>query len=428
MNYNNLFKKARENDITSLQIVIKNIENIDIETRNGNLEKYEIGNNKTVVFKGIYKNKTTIVSQQKENIDEDEIINMLKINAKLSENNDKDIISDSKEKINEKFLNKEINIKNVIDDLKTYSKIPNKYKELKNLTLNLSRNISSIEILNSNNLKLKDEHCTFYFGVESVSKENDNVSTSYDFEYDTTYDNIDIKNIVNNNIKDSINKIHQNKVKSGKYKVLMKNTCMAQILYYISNIFSADNIQNNKSLLVGMQNKNLFGNKITIVEDPTNKKLPGKRLFDDEGVLTSYKEIIKDGIFKTAIYDSKTALKENMKSTGNQYGNIEFRNMYLKHGIFSYEELLNNIQDGILIDDINGMHAGINSLNGNITLQASGYIIKDGIIMDAINLFTISTNFIELLKSIESVGNDLKFINKVSGSPSVVIKDMSISS
>ena len=91
-----------------------------------------------------------------------------------------------------------------------------------------------------------------------------------------------------------------------------------------------------------MENKigeKVFHKKVTIVEDPLNEALPGKRLFDDEGTATSFKEIIKEGILKTYLYNIKEAKLEEKESTGNGYQGIDVRNMYLVKGNKTKEEL-----------------------------------------------------------------------------------------
>ena len=135
------------------------------------------------------------------------------------------------------------------------------------------------------------------------------------------------------------------------------------------------------------------------------------------------KEIIKNGYFITKLYDNKTAIKDKTKSTGNSFGT---RNMYIVPGQLNKNELIKELNDGIYITYIEGLHAGIDNTTGDISLQAEGYLIKNGEKEKALNMIILSTNIFELFKNVIEVGNDLEFFSITSGAPSLLIRDITI--
>ena len=158
------------------------------------------------------------------------------------------------------------------------------------------------------------------------------------------------------------------------------------------------------------------------------KDLPGTRLlFDDEGTLTKKKTIIENGVLKNYLYNIKEAKLKNIESTANGYGNISTKNMYVKEGNKSLDELFKDMKDGIYITDYMGSSTdSINTVNGDISLQIFGFIVKDGKIIKGIEPCIMTTTIFELLSNIESIGNDLIFTNTTMASPSIYIKDISI--
>lgn len=78
-----------------------------------------------------------------------------------------------------------------------------------------------------------------------------------------------------------------------------------------------------------------------------------------------------------------------------------------------------NMQDGLVITEVSGLHAGANPLSGDFSLLSKGYQIKDGIKAGAVEQITVAGNFYKLLMNIRCVGNDLKFLGGSIGSPSV---------
>ena len=193
-------------------------------------------------------------------------------------------------------------------------------------------------------------------------------------------------------------------------------------------MLSAELIHQKKSCLVNKLNEKIFSEKINILEEPRNKDYPGYIVFDKEGTDTTNKEIITNGIIKTYLYDIKEAKIDNVKSTGNKYNGIAGRNMYIKPGDKSLSELFKEIDNGIYITHYMGsMGSSINESTGNISMQVFGYIIENGEIICGFEPAVLTSSIFELFTNVEEIGNDLQFIMKSSASPSIYIKDISIS-
>ena len=83
-----------------------------------------------------------------------------------------------------------------------------------------------------------------------------------------------------------------------------------------------------------------------------------------------------------------------------------------------------------MITDIAGLHSGANAISGDFSLSAEGFWIERGQIVRPVEQITIGGNFYTVLKLIEEVGNDLKFITPSSkgtmGAPMIMIKRISV--
>ena len=192
-------------------------------------------------------------------------------------------------------------------------------------------------------------------------------------------------------------------------------------------MLSAELIHQKKSCLENKLNEKVFSNKLTILEEPRNKDYPGYIIFDKEGTPTSNKELIKNGVVKSYLYDIKEAKVDKISSTGNKYNGIAGRNMYIVPGDKKLEDLLKTIENGIYITHYMGsMGSSINTTSGNISMQIFGYIIENGQLICGFEPAVLTTSIFELLSNIEEIGNDLKFIMRSSASPSLYIKSISV--
>ena len=75
------------------------------------------------------------------------------------------------------------------------------------------------------------------------------------------------------------------------------------------------------------------------------------------------------------------------------------------------------------------MHSGLNTVSGDFSLAALGFLIENGKISRPVEQITVAGNYFEMLKNIEETGSDLKFGlpgGSYIGSPSLKIKKLSI--
>lgn len=230
-------------------------------------------------------------------------------------------------------------------------------------------------------------------------------------------------------IKMALKQTKKEKLKTQKYDIIVDSTVMKSILSNFIDMLSATNIRQKISCLEGKLNEKVFSDKLTIIEDPKNDDYPGATIFDDEGTETEKKEIIKDGVLKTYLYNIKEAKEQNQKTTGNGYSSISTRNMYIKPGDKTLEEMMKKLKNGIYITDCMGsMNTAINPNTGNISLQIFGFIIENGEIKCGFEPSVMTTTIFELLSNIEEIENQVTFIKQSVGSPCLLVKDISIAS
>jgi PmbA protein len=193
----------------------------------------------------------------------------------------------------------------------------------------------------------------------------------------------------------------------------------------------AEEVQKQSSLFIGKLNQKVASKKVTIEDRPLDKSLFA-RWFDDEGVATYNKAIIKNGVLQTYLFNLTTAAKAGTTTTGNGYqgGNkISTSPAYLvmKPGKKTQEELFAEVGNGVYITDVMGLHAGLNPQSGNFSLQSTGYLIKDGKKDRALDIITVSGNLMSVFMDIVEVGNDVKVSASGVSCPSVLIKQLAVS-
>lgn len=417
---NNLLSLADKEGL-NLEIAIDEEQNTSIETFNDKINQYEISNVKTYKLKGVYNDK--VVKLTTEDISNPELlINELINNSKIIDNMDQTTFAKNIGIKNNDDLNIEEDYNKIIKDFINLNNYRSDFSNLNTINIYYTHRYNKRSIINKN-VELVDSNIATYIYGELVWSENGINQTGVFSIVDKHYDNDKLKNKIIETIEDMKKKIKSISCKSGKYNIILKNEQVFQILKTFIFMFDAEKLNSKLSPLNDEYNNQVFAPNLTIVEDPLNKELIGRRLFDEEGNKTYYKEIIKDGNFITKLYNNRMAIKENTTSTGTSDG---VRNLYILPGDKSFDELVSDLNNGIIIDDLEGLHAGANTLNGDLSLQATGYVVKNGKIINALKSIILQTNIKELFKNVVEIGNDLEFYSEIGGAPSILCKNIMI--
>lgn len=437
---NLLFEKAKLAGFEDCEIYFSDGESISISVYEQEVEKYNLSKSFGLSFRGKINNKMGY--SYTEILDEaaiDMLINSAKNSANLIENDDESFIYGGDKIYNEvKTYSRELEN---IDPAKMIDLALDLEKEAKNycdkvVNINgckISYSSSSYGIYNTKGLELtnKDNILTSYVVpvVEDKSGKNDGVG----YVVASSIDEVDTKKMAKQGVEEAISKLGGKSISSGTYNTIIYNEAMVQLLETFASTFSADAAQKGLSLFKGKEGKMVASNLVTIVDDPLMKGGLASAPFDDEGVATFTKELIFEGKLNTLLHNLKTANKQGVKSTGNGFKssyaspvNVSESNLYLRAGEKSLEDLMKEINEGVMITDLAGLHSGANTVSGDFSLAAKGFYIKDGQKTFPVEQITVAGNYFDLLKNITDIGNDLEFPLSNVGSPSVIATGLSI--
>jgi PmbA protein len=96
-------------------------------------------------------------------------------------------------------------------------------------------------------------------------------------------------------------------------------------------------------------------------------------------------------------------------------------------GVRSQAELIADVDDGILIQQVQGLHSGVNSVSGDFSTGAAGILIKNGTLGAPVREFTIASTLQRMLLDIAEVGGDLEWLPMRATGVSLVIHDVTMS-
>ncbi len=438
-----VFKKAELYGFSEYEIYYSSDNSLGIQVFEGEIDKYTVSGNQGLSFRGIYNGKMGYAYT--EILDEAAalfVVKSAKENALVIEKEDKEIIYAGDDKYSEFEGFEEVLAKAPVSEkIKLAFDLEKETKKQDNSVIRAESQIevgdNFTQIINSKGLNLSFKSNAIFAFTEAVVKDGDRMNADYSFKAAKSLEQIDAKELAKEAAFNALAYKGAKSVKSGKYRIALKNNAAANLLQRFSGVFSADDAQKGLSLLKGKLGESIGSEKVTIIDNPLLKEGLNSRPFDAEGVAAYTKKVVKEGQLETLLHNLKTAAKDGVKSTGNaskaSYSSpvaVAPSNFYFKAGEKNFEEILKNLDNGLLITELQGLHAGANPVSGDFSLAAKGFLVKNGNIDMPVEQITVSGNFYELLKNVEHIGSDLKFGfpsgTGYFGSPTIIIKELSI--
>ena len=425
MNYNEFFILGKEKGLDNIQITATTVESIEIEFIDEKLENYINTNHTNYSIKAEKNKKTETLTS--DYLDKD-IIDLLLFKIDNTDTFYENEYIEKKEiKDNNRFI--EVEADREFNILKDIYKNKNKDNRISKITAAYEDSYIKTEIINSNGAHLETSSHNYLFYIDVLVEDNKN-SISYDKQVlKTNKEEIDFENIVNSTLEEALLMINKEDLETKKYNVILSNKVASRILSHLEDMLNQQNIRTKTSCMCSKLNKEIFNNLITIIEDQPNEKLPGYRLFDDEGTETKKKMIVENGILKSYFSNIKEAKINNIKSTGNGYGSISTRNMFINPSNTTNQDIFKELKNGIYITDYMGAsNTSISTTTGNISLQIFGFIIEDGKIKSGFNPCIMTTSIFELFNNVKLIGDTLEFTNTKAASPILLIENISVAS
>lgn len=435
MNKEILYQAAKDAGIDAIEMLVNKANTTSIEIFEQNVDSYKISQSKRFKFRGMYQGKLgTCVLEE----DSDEhipfIISSIIQNAEAIQSKDeveiygticeypsidnrKNTCLDAsvEEKI---MLLKEIEQQLKESDARIEQVMAVSYQDIE----------TGAQLINSKGIDAIREDAFTVISAAVLASDQEDKKSAGDVVAIKDLRELNLTNFVKKLSSDATNKLHAKQVESGMYPVLIDREAMVLLLRHLAVLFDGENAYKGISILQGKVGEQIFDSKIQIIDDPLLPDGYNSAPFDDEGVACSPKTLVEKGVLKGFLHNLKSAKLMHTTSTGNGfYGGITPTNLYIQNGDTSKDEMLQKIEKGILITELNGLHAGYNDITTQFSLQAAGYYIEHGLVSYPVNLITIAGNLRTLLQEVDDVGNDLKFDLSGVGAPSILFPSIAIS-
>ncbi|TRO47838.1 TldD/PmbA family protein [Candidatus Bathyarchaeota archaeon] len=204
------------------------------------------------------------------------------------------------------------------------------------------------------------------------------------------------------------------RIKTTTTNLILTQFALQELLHFtLINAVKADNVQRNQSPLQGKVDEKVASENVTIYDDGLLASGLRTWAFDGEGTPHQKTTLIEKGVLRNFLYDNYAAKKEGKQSTGNasragylSTPSIEATNFHVMPGNKTADQLLNEVDDGLIVYYLQGAHSS-NPVSGEFSVVATpAWKIRKGIIAHATRGVMLAGNIFEVLKNVSVMANN----------------------
>jgi PmbA protein len=197
-------------------------------------------------------------------------------------------------------------------------------------------------------------------------------------------------------------RLHARRLGTVECPVLFEAPEAGDLIGFFVGAVSGGALYRKSSFLPDSLGQTVFAPFVSIREEPHVLRGRGSAPFDNEGVATAPRDVVRDGVVRGYFLGSYSARKLGLESTGNAGGS---HNLVVSHGSDDLPALLRRMGRGLFVTEQLGQ--GVNPVTGDFSRGAAGFWVEGGEIAHPVEEITIAGNLKDMYRNIVAVGSDV---------------------
>jgi PmbA protein len=330
-------------------------------------------------------------------------------------------------------------------ELTTTSRKIDLAKELERLTLgrdtrvrvddaNYADSFGEAAVATSTGIRAAGRENGCYVSVGTLADDGDETQTGFGFAVGRTVDELDLDRAANDAVDRATRLLGATKPESRRVTVVLDPYVTAQFLGIIGGTLSGDAVARGRSLFAQRLGDEVASPLLTLVDDPTKPLAYTATDIDGEGLAARRNVLIDGGRLDRFVHSTYSARRLGARPTGNGvrggYAGSPGAGclaLQVVPGTRSQAEIVSGVDDGILVQQVQGLHSGVNAVSGDFSTGAAGLVIQNGTLGRPVREFTIASTLQRMLLDIVEIGGDLEWLPMRAAGVSLVIRDVTMS-
>ena len=298
-----------------------------------------------------------------------------------------------------------------------------------------SESAGRVALANTRGMKAGYRSSVCYGYLMAIAGRNGDSQTGFGFTAGRSFGSLDARAAAEEAASMAVDLLGARQVETARVPVLFDNLSTAELLAVLSAALSGESVVKGRSFLAGKLGEKVASGRVSVHDDGLMEGGFGTAPFDGEGVATSRKALIENGVLSAFLHNCYTGSRAGTGSTGNA-GRQSFRsqvgvspsNIYMEPGTATPGELRSGMGRGFEVRELQGVHVGLNPVTGEVSIGAKGLWVEQGRPAHAVREVTLAGTLSDILEGIVGIGSDLRFTPLLGGigTPSILVEGLTV--
>jgi PmbA protein len=273
-----------------------------------------------------------------------------------------------------------------------------------------------------------------YVSVSTLADDGEETQTGFGFSVGDSPKEFDLNKAAREAADRATRLLGAIKPPSKRVTVVLDPYVTAQFLGIISSTLNGESVSKGRSFFADRLGDQVAEPRFTLVDDPTNPLAYTATDIDGEGLAARRNVLIENGVLKKFVHSSYSARRMNTVSTGNGVRGgfagspgVGCMALQLAPGTKTQQQLIAEVEDGVWVQMVQGLHSGVNPISGDFSTGASGLLINNGQVGAPVREFTIASTLQKMLLDVVALGNDVDWLPSRAAGLTMVIRDVTMS-
>ncbi|MCB1271682.1 MAG: TldD/PmbA family protein [Microthrixaceae bacterium] len=250
-------------------------------------------------------------------------------------------------------------------------------------------------------------------GTWALASDGDDTASGFGLSFGHRFHEVDPVEVVEEAVRRSTSMLGAVQVPSARMVVVLEPYVTSELLAAVAPMFSGESVLKGRSPYAGRVGEAVAAEGVSLRDDPLDAAAVGAVEVDAEGLATRTVDLISDGVLSGFMHNSYSARCLGTTSTASAVRaghrgvpGVGPAVLTLAPGTDEPAAILASVDDGLLVTELSGLHSGLNTVSGDLSVGVEGRRIRNGELAEPVREVTIATTVQRLLADVIAIGCD----------------------
>jgi PmbA protein len=272
-----------------------------------------------------------------------------------------------------------------------------------------------------------------YLSVVALGEEGGETTAGYGISAGREPDDVDFDKTADDAVERATRLLGATQPASGTVTLGLEPRLAATLLGIVGGTLDGESVQKGRSPFADRVGEQIASPLITLVDDPTDPASLGADRHDGEGLATRRVPLISGGVLQGFLHNTATARRAGVASTASAVRGyrstpgVGAQALALSPGSGTLDELIADVDHGVLVQSMTGLHSGVNPVSGDFSVGIEGLMVRNGSLSEPVREATVASTLQRLLLDISAVGGEREWTPGGTGSAALLIPNVTLS-